>query len=69
MKKEYDFTKGIRGKFHRTIKIQKTLRLDKDVLEFYQNMAMKNGIPYQTLINLVLKKFVAEEASLVLSPV
>lgn len=30
IKKEYDFSKGVRGKFYRPKKIQKTIRLDKD---------------------------------------
>lgn len=64
MKKEYDFSEAVRGKFYRPNKIQKTLRLDKEILEFYKNMAVKNGIPYQTLINLILKKFMAEEGIL-----
>jgi uncharacterized protein (DUF4415 family) len=61
MKKEYNFSKGVRGKFYRPKKVQKTIRLDADVLEYYQKLAAKNGIPYQTLINLTLKKFVAEK--------
>ncbi|MDO8520451.1 MAG: BrnA antitoxin family protein [Deltaproteobacteria bacterium] len=68
MKKEYDFSKGIRGKFYRPNKVQKTIRLDKDVLDFYQNMAKQNGIPYQTLINLTLKKFSAEHGTIVIKP-
>ena len=68
MKKEYDFSQGVRGKFFRERKIQKTLRLDKDVLEFYQKMAKKNGMPYQSLINLVLKKFWAEKLTLQIKP-
>ena len=68
MKKEYDFSKGIRGKFYRANKVQKTLRLDKEVLDFYRKLAQENGIPYQTLINLTLKKFMAEGSSLVIKP-
>ena len=60
MKKEYNFSKGVRGKFYRPKKVQKTIRLDQDVLEYYQRLAQKSGIPYQTLINLTLKKFLAE---------
>ena len=67
MKKEYDFSRGIRGKFYRPQKIQKTLRLDKDVLDYYQKMAKNNGIPYQTLINLSLRKFAAEEQKIILA--
>lgn len=66
MKKEYNFSKGVRGKFYRPKKVQKTIRLDKDILEFYQRMAKTNGIPYQTLINLTLRKFAAEEGEIVL---
>lgn len=68
MKKDYNFSKGVRGKFYRPKKVQKTLRLDKAVLDFYQHMAQENGIPYQTLINLTLKKFAAERDSIVLRP-
>lgn len=69
MKKEYNFSKGVRGKFYRPKKVQKTLRLDKDVLSYYQKIAQHYGIPYQTLINLTLKKFAAEGDSIVLGPV
>lgn len=68
MKKEYNFSKGVRGKFYRPKKVQKTIRIDKDVLEYYQRMANENGIPYQTLINLTLKKFAAEEDEIIIKP-
>lgn len=68
MKKEYNFSKGIRGKFYRPNKIQKTLRLDRDIVTFYQRLAQASGIPYQTLINLTLKKFMAEKDRLVIAP-
>lgn len=68
MKKEYNFSKGVRGKFHRQAKVQKTIRLDRDILEFFQKMAVQNGIPYQTLINLTLKKFAAEGGEITIKP-
>lgn len=68
MKKEYDFTQGTRGKFFRPKKIQKTLRLDEDVLKFFQMMSESHGIPYQTLINLTLRKFALEDGKIVLTP-
>lgn len=68
MKKEYDFSKGVRGKFYRPNKVQKTLRLDQDIIHYYKKMAQKHGIPYQTLINLTLKKFVAEGSDIVITP-
>lgn len=66
MKKEYNFSKGKRGKFYRENKVQKTIRIDRDVLEYYQKLAKANGIPYQTLINLSLRKFVAEDSAIVI---
>ncbi len=68
MKKEYNFSKGTRGKFYRQRKVQKTIRLDRDILDYYQKMAQKNDIPYQTLINLSLRKFVAEGEKIVIKP-
>ena len=57
MKKEYSFKNAVRGKFYRSKKIQKTLRIDSDILDFYQELAKKEGIPYQTLASSVLHKF------------
>ncbi|MBI2027012.1 MAG: BrnA antitoxin family protein [Deltaproteobacteria bacterium] len=67
MKKEYNFKQGIRGKFFREKKVQKTLRLDADVLRFYQALAEKEGVPYQTLINLTLRKFAGERGTLIIN--
>ena len=67
MKKEYSFKGGVRGKFHRPNKVQKTLRLDPDVLNFYIGLSAKEGIPYQTLINLTLRKFATEGGFLTIS--
>lgn len=67
MKKEYDFKGGVRGTFYRKKKIQKTLRLDADVLAFYKKLAEKEGIPYQTLINLTLRKFAGEGGELIIT--
>ena len=68
MRKEYNFKNGVRGRFSKTNKVQKTLRLDGDVIEFYKKLAAKEGIPYQSLINLTLRKFAAEGGILTISP-
>lgn len=67
MKREYSFKGGVRGKFHRPNKVQKTLRFDPDVLEFYMELSEREGIPYQTLINLTLRKFATEGGVLTIS--
>ncbi|MBF0443390.1 MAG: BrnA antitoxin family protein [Oligoflexales bacterium] len=66
MKKEYDFSKAERGKFYRPKKVQRTLRIDADILQFFEKMAEEAGIPYQTLINLTLRKFANEDGEIVL---
>ena len=67
MKKEYDFKGGMRGKFHRPKKLQRTLRIDADILEYFERMSRTAGIPYQTLINLSLRKFANEDGTITLS--
>lgn len=56
MKKEYDFSAGERGKFFRENKVQKTLRLDADILQYFQTQSSRKHIPYQTLINNTLRE-------------
>jgi len=67
MKKEYSFKGGVRGRFSKSKKIQKTLRLDREIIDFYKKLAEKEGIPYQSLINLTLRKFVVEGKELKIS--
>ena len=60
MKKEYDFSKG---KVHKgpivdskTAKVQTSIRLDYEIMEWAQNEAEKFGIGYQTFLNMKLKE-------------
>ena len=57
MKKEYDFSKGIKGKFYTEAgKIEIPVYLDKSVKDFYINAAAKKNTSVDTLINSILKK-------------
>lgn len=60
MKKEYDFSKmkvKKRGAIAKPdSKVQKTIRLDLDVLSWLIKEAKARGVPYQTLINMTLKE-------------
>lgn len=49
-----DFTGFVRGKFYRPIKRQITLRLDADVIDFFE----ADGKGYQTRINDALREWV-----------
>jgi uncharacterized protein (DUF4415 family) len=57
MKKEYDFSKmkEVFPSYLKKLKKQVTMKLDTDVVEYFKFLALKEDIPYQTLINLYLK--------------
>ena len=61
MKKEYDFSKGKRGPVVQIPpgKERITIRLDKDILEHFYNLADRaGGGNYQTMINAALRQFI-----------
>jgi uncharacterized protein (DUF4415 family) len=63
MKKNYDLKK-LKWKPNPYIKHLKkpvTVRLDEDVIEYFRGLSEKEGIPYQTLMNLFLR-FCKEES-------
>jgi predicted DNA binding CopG/RHH family protein len=53
---EYDFTDGIRGRFYEPKKIPVSLRLDNDIILYFKKLASEKKVPYQTLINALLRK-------------
>lgn len=55
MKKEYDFSKSKKNPYAKKLKARTTIRLDEDIIKYFQKLADKKGVPYQTLINLYLK--------------
>jgi predicted DNA binding CopG/RHH family protein len=57
LKKEYDFSKGIRGRFYRPKKVSTTLRIDDDILVYFKKLASEKKLPYQTLMNTVLRDY------------
>ncbi len=63
MKKEYDFSKGIRGRFYKPKKVQKTLRLDEDIILYFQRLAAIRKVGHQTLINEALRKVINHEVA------
>jgi len=56
MKKEYDFSKGIRGKFYReNVRLNIPIYLDNDIAEFIQKVARQKKVDSQTIVNRVLR--------------
>jgi len=58
LKEEYDFSKGVRGRFYRPKKISTSMRLDNDILLYLKKIASEKKIGYQTLINTILRDFI-----------
>ncbi len=60
MLEEYDFSDGIRGRFYEPKKIPVSLRLDNDIVLYFKKLASEQKVPYQTLINALLRKKLQE---------
>jgi hypothetical protein len=57
MRKEYDFSKGIRGKFYQpNIELNLPIYLEPDVARFVQELAKKKNMELEVLINEWLRK-------------
>jgi hypothetical protein len=56
MKKEYDFSKGIRGRFYQEgAKLNTPVYLDEDVHRFVQEIADAKKSPVSDIVNRLLK--------------
>lgn len=57
MKKEYDFSKGERGKFYRPdAQLNLPIYLDKDVAELIDKYAEQKNVDAQTVVNEILRQ-------------
>ena len=55
LNEEFDFSKA-KKRAGRAVKILKSMRFDPDVLLWLQEEALRQGIPYQTLVQTILRK-------------
>ncbi len=58
LEKEYDFSKGIRGRFYNPQKKTTTIRLDDDIILYFKKKAGEEKIGYQTLMNSALREYI-----------
>jgi hypothetical protein len=57
MKDEYDFSQGVRGKFHKPgMRLIPPVRLEPQVLNFLADRAQAKGTTINELLNALLKK-------------
>lgn len=59
MRKEYDLTKMklARPKYLKLLKESVTMRLDIGVISYFKKLADETGMPYQSLINYILREY------------
>jgi len=63
LREEYDFSRGIRGRFYHPTKKTTTIRLDDDIILYFKKKASEKKIGYQTLVNAALRDFVKDHAT------
>ncbi len=57
MKEQYDFSKGVRGKFYKPdLRLIPPVRLEPQVLDFLARRAEAKGTTLNALLNTLLKK-------------
>jgi len=66
MREHYDFSKmkGRRNPYVKYLKQPITIRLDKETIEYFKQLANETEIPYQTLINIYLRDCAVHERKL-----
>ena len=55
MKTEYNFSDSIKNPYTKKLKKQITIRLEKDTIDYFKQLASEVDIPYQVLINIFLR--------------
>jgi len=61
MRREYDFSNGVRGKFFRLAGSQKMIPLDADIVQHFQRCSRKEKKAYYILINETLRRAMNDE--------
>lgn len=51
MKVEYDFSQSAQNPYTKNAKKQISLKINVDTIEYFKELSVKIGLPYQTLIN------------------
>ena len=66
MRDHYDFAKmrSRRNPYSKYLKQPVTMRVDRETVDYFRQMAEETGIPYQTLINLYLRDCAQQQRKL-----
>ncbi|MCK4248616.1 MAG: antitoxin [Candidatus Omnitrophica bacterium] len=55
MRKEYNFSKSVKNPYAKKLKKQISIRIEKETINYFRDVASETGIPYQNLIDLYLR--------------
>ncbi len=64
MKNKYDLSKAKPAKKREAVKVQKSFRLDPEVLLWLEEQGEKQGMGYQTFLNWYLTRQMSEEKTI-----
>ena len=56
MRENYDFSKFVKNPYSKQLKEQVTIDLEKDIIQYFEEIAQETGISYLNLINLYLRE-------------
>jgi predicted DNA binding CopG/RHH family protein len=51
MREEYDFSKSIKNPYAKKTKKQISINIEVDTINYFKELSVKSGIPYQNLMN------------------
>ncbi|MCJ8326235.1 MAG: BrnA antitoxin family protein [Campylobacterales bacterium] len=51
MREEYDFSNSMKNPYAKKVKKQISIKIESDTIDYFKELAIKVGIPYQNLIN------------------
>ena len=55
MRDEYDFSNAKKNSYTKNLKKPITIRLEREIIDYFKLLAKETDIPYQKLINLFLR--------------
>lgn len=61
MKDDYDFSQSVKNPYIKKLRQQVTIRVEPEVVDYFQQLAEETGISYQSLINLYLQDCVKSQ--------
>ena len=63
MREEYDFSKAVRNPYAKRLNTDITVSVSNEAIKYFQQQSEETGIPFQTLINIVLMNYADEGKS------